>query len=728
MVYKVTFVGVEAHEETPNLAAYTLDVRGNIAAKVAVAKGGHIDIDPKRLAGIVVFGPDVEDFKSLDPSSLMKIRISDHVSIWERNKAILIPPQWWRRWLRYLTCVSGAAYRCFPFVLGLPEFKNIALGRHPIRFPEICVPLCNAVVEVWEMTCCCWPILIVDVPRIIDNLRRFLAENPIMFPVPPRPDPGPVDRALERSVDKALGAGKVSFQFAPSTDLAVHLQTLESLSAQEAISYIEAHPPLWWFWCHCSTSELAETPLNPDGSFSYCYWNFPFLLFNCRRSYFYKVKQFLNGVWVYVYDGAAARQYFTADQMANLYTLTGETCHRTSPPAGQDFATLQAIGLTNTWELNSHWNGADLAGADLTQTADFALAAPPADGGLLLADGAPWGETLSLLLYFDPGMKALGAYYYRLSLVQADASGGALGGATPQPILNPISWSKFVASGGHVDIEPQALGPNTVTPPGGSAVNGLYQIPYEADADWLGNQFHQYIDTTQLANGIAGGPGVGNGRFLLVLEIFDQTGKRLIPQTATATGTDVPTAFNFLRLLTASGANSTANVNYGALTHLIWVDNRPVVGSIDDFAYTSGGTTVVGTQECQFLSAPGDATFIVGYRAYHRVMCDGPASPVPTRTFMQSFELDWEEGLNGPSGVLASGGDVNQPNPPPPNCPDSGADANSPGTSFSTLLGDQTACAFAITLHVYAKHTNGIGRIIAYDREIPAAVALSLGP
>jgi hypothetical protein len=724
MAYTITLVGAQANETTPAVAIYSLDARGRIAAKVAVAAAGRIDVDAAKLPSLVAFGPDVEDPGSLDPKSLLTIRPADQAATWERNKAILIPAQWWRRWLGFLTCVSGKAFRCFPFVIGLPELKRIALGQQPIHLPEFCLPMCNAVVEVWESTCCCWPIVLTEVPRVIANLRQFLAANPIMFPVPPRPDPGPVDRALRRRVDAALGAGKVSNQFAPNSDLALHLQTLESLSPAEAITHIETNPSLWPFWCHCSSAKLGETALNPDGTFSYCYWHYPFLLFNCRTTYFYKVKQFINGVWVYVYDGAAAHQYFAADQVANLYTLTGLTCYQPPPPPGTDIVALQAIGSTNTWDLNSHWNGASGAGVDQTQTGDTALASPPTEGGLVLGSGAPWGATLSFLLYFDPGMEALGARYYRLSVVQADATGQPLGGAAPQPISNSVAWSKFVTVAGHTTIQPQTLGPNTVIL-GGNPVSALYQIPYAADADWLGGQYHQYLDTTQLANGLNGGPGTGNGRFLLVLEIFDQNGNRMIPQAAAKTGaTDVPKAFNFIRLLSASGANSTANVNFAALTHLIWVDNRPVVGQIDDFRVGS----TIGSQECQFLTGQGSDSFKVGYRAYHNVMCDASPSPIPTHTFMESFDLVWEEGLNGPTGTLTSGNDTNQPNPAFPTCPGTAPEAVTPGTSFTTLLAGQTACAFAITLHVYAKHTNGFGRLSGYDREVISAVALSIGP
>ena len=168
------------------------------------------------------------------------------------------------------------------------------------------------------------------------------------------------------------------------------------------------------------TAMLGETPLNPDGSFSFCYRYFPFFLFNCRTSYFYKVKQLVAGDWTYVYDGSAAHQYFTADQVANLATQTGVQCVRPSPiPTGS--VTLEAIGTTYAWDLNSHWNGADGAGNDLTQTGDTLMPIPSVvpDAGLLLDNGAPWTETLYISLNFDEDMKALGAVYYRLSTVQA---------------------------------------------------------------------------------------------------------------------------------------------------------------------------------------------------------------------------------------------------------------------------------------------------------------------
>jgi hypothetical protein len=726
MSLSIELVGAQPHEQHPSIALYAFDIRGRVAGKLAVADKGELDIEPHRLPPIVALGPDVADPASLDPAGLMTLRVSDQVDAWRETNAILVPGPWWRRWPGFQTCLTGTAERCFPFGLNVGDFRNIALGRPSIF--ERCAPLCNAVVEIWESTTCCWPFPIWEVPRVISGLRQFLADNPVMFPQPPRPDPGPPDRVLAASVDQALARSAPSRLFVPSTDLALHLTTLQSLESSEALQYIEANPVLWRFVCETSSAMLTETPVTPDGSFSYCYWRYPFFLINCRSSYFYKVKQQINGAWTYVYDGAAANQYFTADQAANLYSWTGVTCYQQPPLPGTDFVAFQAIGATDTSQLNSHWAAPSVIGGvnvDQTQTAEYTLASPPTDAGLVLADGAPWGGTLPFLLAFDPGLQALGAVYYRMSVVQADG-GAPMAGATVQVIKNPVAWSQFQIVGGALTEPVIPLGPNIVADVDGNPIDGLYTIPYpptSPDTTWQSNQYHQHLDTTTLPNALGATPGVGNGRYLVILEIFDAAANRLIPLSASSVGpTDTSTGFNYYRLFTPPGPGAvTAEVPFGALTHLIWVDNRDVVGSIDYFNSTSG------TQECQFINvSDGSALFRVGYRAYHNVMCDPGPSPIPTFTFMASYEVSWEEGLSGPSGVLDEGGDINQPNPPFPTCPALAPDVTTPGTSFSTLLGGETACSFAITLTITAKHTNGSGPVF-YPVSIPAAVALSIG-
>ena len=724
MQLTVTFVGAEPNEQTPAMALYTFDARGK-ASKVASLVNGKLDLDQdiKKLGNTVALGPDVPDPSTLDPNLLLNLRVSDQLARWQKSAIVEVPPLRWRPWLPFTICVSGKVNKCFPFIIDpLPVLRSIAIGNFRPPF-EICWPVCNGVVEVWESTCCCFPFLLVDVPPFIEKLKGFLAKNPVMFPPAPRPGTKRTlkSRALETTVDRAIAAGKTDLRFTPNTDLAQDLQAMEALSPQDAAQYFQLHPSLWPIWCSCSSSKLGETALNPDGTFDFCFKEYMFPILRCFRSYFYKVKQFQGGVWTYIYDGSAAHQYFHADQMANLTTFLGNACGSNTPPAqGTDYVTLQQIGSTPAYNLHSRYGGVDGSNNDLTQTDAYTVLAPiPSNGGLVNDNDAPWCKTLSFMLYFDPGMEALGAKYYRMSVAPADTNGNPVG--TMQPIQNPIAWSKFVTKivGGitEVDIEPQTLGPVPV-----GSVNGLYQIPYNADANWLNGQYHQYFDTTSLNPSASGIPGPRNGRFLLALEVFDAIGKRLVPTGVAPVAGDSPAAFQFLRMMSPSGPGSTSNVQRAALTHLFWADNRPVIAEIDSF--TLNGVT--SSAECQFLTGPSTASFQVNYRAYHAVLSDpNPPNPLPPSTFMESYDLTWERGLNGPTGTLDSGGDSDQPSTRTVGLPEASPAANG---LLSTLLpeGGPTACSFAIVLNVYSKHTNGSSHFNDLDRTVVAAVALSV--
>jgi len=731
MALKVVFAGTQANEPTPRVAVYSLDALGRVKEKIAAVKDGQLDLSRVK-APVVAFAPDVEKPSELKAENLVTVRLADQLPAWNSTGIIEIPSQWWRGWLPFTICLSGTASRCFPF-WGFEGLRGVALGRQQINLWEICEPLCNAVVEVWEYTTCCWPFVYPYLPRLIDNLAEFLAENPIMFPPPPAPDPRPTDPALVQRVDAAFALNKSSNQFVPSSALAVHLSALQTLTAQDAAAYIEAYPILWPFWCTGGSAMLGQTPVNPDGSFSFCYHYFPLFRFNCRNSYFYKIKQLVNGVWTYIYDGSAANQYFLADEVANLQTLTGQTCFQL-PALGNDYIALQAIGNTNTWDLNSNWMGAPTSGPqkgiDQTQAGDTQLVSLIQDAGLESENGAPWATQLNLLLNYDPALQTANPapYYYRFSVVQADQGGGPMAGSTLIQVSASVSWQYFDTSVNPPTINGQLLGPVTV-----NGNPNLFQIPYFGDGNpnWLGNQFHQVLDTTQLVNVISGGPGNGNGQFLLILEVFDKNGNRLVPEDAVSPlGTDTKGTFNYLRLLTST---TTADVRYNSLTHVLWVDNRRCMAAINYFMNSSG------VQVCQFYHGDPSTPFYVGFQAYHAVMCDGPASPVPSASFMSSFDIAWQEGLGGTNGLLAQGTDTNwtQPN----GCSVSLANAVStaapptptsaftvPNVTFGEMLGSETTCSFALNLDVYAKHTNGYGALSQFDYSATAALALSDAP
>ena len=293
MKLDVKFVGVESNEQTPNVALYQVSASGQVKRKLATVQNGELEISAelsRNKSAVVALGPDTETISKLDPKSLLQLRVSDQLKAWEKNEEISIPSLWWRQWIFWTVCVSGQVSKCTPWFFDVRAIRANALGRvPPIIFPERCSPICNGVVKISKRWCC-WPILLIDVPIIIEKLKRLLEEEPIQFPsIPNPPDPSPVDRATLANVQLALAKGKTASQFAPNTDLARHLQNLEAMSGEEAIEYIQLNPPLWRFWCTCSSYKVGETTVNPDGTFNFC-WE-PFLLFNCRRSYFYKVRQ-----------------------------------------------------------------------------------------------------------------------------------------------------------------------------------------------------------------------------------------------------------------------------------------------------------------------------------------------------------------------------------------------------------------------------------------------------
>ncbi len=715
--------GQAAGDEPPSMAAYFLSSAGRVERKIAAVSGGKITLalDAENdSAKIVAFGPDVEDLSSLRKSGLLQFRVRDQLAVWERDKMIEIPRQWWVDWYFPRVCVSGRVRKCYPILweslsaFRLPEI-SIPLPHRPFPpYPWFCRPVCDGVVEIYERDCCCRPWLLIDLADLLRRLREIiLVEGPIP-PIPP--DPGPlaelgqtelVSRTATRSVKRAEALGTVTMLPEDRARISADIRTLEKLSRAEAIDYIEARPYLWPFWCSCSTRWLHDVTIRPDGSFHYCYHKFPLTRFGCSSTYAYKVKQWQNNQWVYIYDGVARHQYFTSDQVADLTTLLGRACGQGNGyPNDKPFVTLQDIGGTRSYDLNSHYQGQTLAGTDLTQVSDDAVAAPPATGGLANPSNAnglgllvnqPWGADLWFRLHFDEGMKALGARYYRVSVIRGQPNGNPAAG-TPNILTTAISWQKYVHVGGHVEIQGVGLGPNPV---GGET--GLYTIPYDSDADWLDGQFHQVWDTT--AKDALNQP-LWDGWCLLAVEVFNGAGNLMTPAA---------NGFDFLRLMSSSGAGSTAKVGFAKLQHLFWVDNRPVYADIEDLRMNG----LASNAECQFMSGTAGSTFSAGYRAFHATQNSGS---VP-ETFMWYHTLWYHRGLNGPNATIQTNGE----NEPPTLL--GGGPATSVPQTFASMLGTSNPgakCTFALNLAAYAKHTNGSRRLSEYDRYDQAAFALEI--
>jgi hypothetical protein len=623
-----------------------------------------------------------------------------------------------------------------------PRIGPMTTPRFDGQFsPVICRPLCHGVVEIYERVCCCRPWVVLDprLERLVERLREDICRlipcppepwpegpwppEPDPGPFPPGPDPGPFaagiwppepdtflgDRSSQRRIKRMASTFDPAAAALPSARL---LQDYQAISAYascdraEADRYVMARPYLLHALCHCTTRKVGDATINPDGSFSLCYRR-PITIHRlgtrCTTTYGFTVKQWQDNQWVYIYNGLGQGEFFDDDDTIILrsYDPRARTCQTNPPPVegeGRPFVLLEDIGSTRSHNLISP-----------VQTAPDGLnTALPANGGLVYPPGPgetaegrlrnrPWSMTLPLRLYVHPEMKALGAEYYRFSVVAADGLGNPQSGAVPQPLTGGVTWSKYVWVGSQVQVHGEGLGPSSVIDPGGDVQAGLYRIPYwDSNHQWLYGQFHHRWNT--LAH--------PNGQYLLSVEIFDAAGNRLRPTGAAGSGVDKN--FHFLRWIDPV---NTAQTPFAALQHVFWVDKQACYGDIEDLRLNG----IASNQECQFLTGTPASTFSAGYRAFH---LHGP----PGETFMWYRRMWYHRGLNGPNRTIEFAGD----NAPPTMA--AGPRAESTPQTFASMLNSHVKCTFALNLRVRAKHTNGSRRISEYDRSDQAAFALEILP
>lgn len=242
---------------------------------------------------------------------------------------------------------------------------------------------------------------------------------------------------------------------------------------------------------------------------------------------------------------------------------------------------------------------------------------------------------------------------------------------------------------GGVDIVPVSLG-STSAGSGANEQNFLYEIPFDTSptTDWNDGQYHAYLNTND--------PRWNDPttRHLVMLEIFDASGKRLRPNGTSATGlggAEATAAFTYRRRHQETGA--TAEVPFGALSHMLWWDNRDVYGDIVDLRKSG----LIFNSECLFFGGADETTFSVGYRAYH-----------PNELFQYYHNITWRRGLGSTlmsSGILEPTNSNNVGMPPGP----AGGSATEryDGMLRPDLDSTRTKCAFTAFLNVWSKRTDG---------------------
>lgn len=707
----------------PPLAAYLVDRSGKVIRQADIDPKGNASLPGSDIAKAaqVLIGPAANDLSDVDPDALVRLHASDVAETIKAGSVVQLGPSDLAKFFLHRVCVDGSVTACRyrPWLfeervlaaapirakaagdlqeLGLTSARHLAAQMATIDaidirpvFPwPVCSDVCHGLVDVYVRTCCCPPIYVRD-PRITDLLKKLKqiikVRPPIKWPPPPPPPPifetnAPVALADELPPAEVLNGGVLN-EALINAEADVH--ALQLLEAEAVPAFIADRPYLRPFWCSCGAGVKKGTgTLRPDGTFQICWFEPPVVMLPwCHREYAFVVRQVIHGQLTVIYDGLAANKWFNTPSGVHLTTYDWRAigCDGpVTPDDGTAFVNLERMGSAYAYRLltpdQDSWSGVQIAHYNdgLLDPAPNALAAR----GTNLDSN--WGGVVALTYKFSDAMQSRGAEYYRVNVTAADANGHPTGSVSP--LQGGVAWYFYDYSTPSGSIQSQSLGPVTVNGEG-----GLYTIPYRADRDWVWSA-HAFFDTTRFPP----------GRYLVMLEVFDQNAVKLRPTGSSGPGTDAN--FQYRHWFQETGPLQV--VPYAALTHLFWCDNRPAVADIVDLRVGSASSM----DDCQFLAGTPATSFSVGYRAYH-----------PNPMFIYGHSMRWYRGLSGVNGLLESS-DQNEGQ--------FVLAVTSEPVTFEDMLGPGSnhRCAFTANLNVTVKTTNGGGHLYNLDAHDQAAFAL----
>jgi hypothetical protein len=725
---RIYLAGRDGTEEIPDLTVHLLDAAGAVVRTAGVDKDGEVAVSTADLgrSAEVLIGPAGE-YASHRAASYVRFHATDVAEIRKVGGAITLAPGDWTRFLLVTICVEGSISACrwWPWYLAATLAKESVIddvaaatlvaaeaisprvagrfadatiaSRYLTPFPvPSCRPICRGFVEVFQRHCCCEPIFVRD-PRLEELLRRLrelVAVRPPHWPPPP-PEP-PYGEAF--SIEAGLTPGP--FDGGPLNEAMVHapadIVALATLDEVAIPAYVAARPYLRPFWCSCGgVSAVASGTIRPDGTFSIC-WREPlrFEFPGCHEEYAFVVRQLINGQTVVVYNGLVAGQWFRSRTGIHLTTYDWRAIRCTGPDRPDDgtaFVVLEKIGASDAYHLKTPdqnaWNAVAISAYN-DGLAYPATSAATAVGQMLDRN---WGGGLGLWYRFSEGLQGVGARFYRITVTPSDGAGNPTG--TPAQLHAGMSWLRDTIVGTQILVANESLGPQVV----GTEAN-LYRIPYNKDP--LGNDMEWHPDQV---HGVVNTAAFLDGRYLVMLEVFDQAGHKLRPAVSTGPGTAAQFTYQRWMPPTAVVPNGPmVPVPYAALTHLFWWDNRAAFGHIEDIREDG----LISSAECQFLVGTSNSRLSAGIRAYH-----------PNPMFLFYYNVWWHRGLGPTNGQVVTGY-TNQGQPP-------SLPAATPQVSFGTMLGPSNPrCSFALNLLVRVKTTNGSSDLSYLDASDQAAFAL----
>lgn len=703
VAFKVALQGMKDDEEAPKLVAIAVDGAGKALESARISEAGEAKLSKKafeQAARVMIGAADSElDDDDAEFVPLHRFQVAKAI---EGKRAIDLARRNWLPFLTFTRCIEGDARHCEygPFWLELRNNRLrrlatdgvVRLGNRNLTLDSVlepvlpfwrrCKPLCDGVVEVYRRTCCCRPIITWD-PRIPDIVRELEDLVEVLPPIdPPLPDPPPIFENIEFLKGGAEDERAINAE--------VDLKALKSLPAAEQAAYIQARP---YLFCTCSAPTLVASGfLQPDGEFNIC-WRERFRLhyLNCHDEFAFRIKQLVDDQTVTIYDGVAAGKWFHLDDEITLtsYHPDAITCDPPADPppgVGKTSVMLETIRSTPSSQLNAPvpdgWDRVPMP----TGLQGTAFPAPVVPGAVQFKN-VGWGLGLPLRYLFFDDLEPI-ATYYRISVVEADANGHPTG---PRKYLDQSLTWKWNRRRTDLTIKEEFVDLGPVP-----ASSNLYRIPYRSlfqsllaageIGSWGFGQYHGTVDTTAW----------GHGRHLVTLELFDAAQNQIKPQTAPGADPGTAAPFNF-QTWDQANLSATVPVDYAALSHLFWWDNRTTDAAI--LGINKGNEAF--NDECLFLEGPRNTNVSVDYRAEH----DDPR-------FLYWHDVRWKRGL------FTAWQDWVADNPA------SVDPGTTPNRTYDQLLQTEDKCAFSVEVRTRAKITHGGGRVNNYDDRDNGAFAI----
>jgi hypothetical protein len=722
-------------EDNPltELQAVLFDRNGGVAATTVLKVGGKdgllaegsLTATPEQLqSGRLVLAPRLEGDEQPPSRQRLEKQLGAfteplQVNLREPRIELKIPRPYWEPWLRLCLCwIRGKLVKR----VRLPDGSVVDL------------PVCHARVTICEVDR--WRIIIdrfpwQDLLRLRDDLLDVIERRP---PIPePEPDPFPhalsgaliqplQPKALPQPLQLQASALRTTAALAPALAVQPSASLLRTASAATLRADLLAHldilrPYFCWLpwlepWFIYTKQCFGPVATDEQGRFSYFY------VHDCHDTdqpdIYISAEQLIGGSWTTVHAPPVRCHtiwnYHCGDEVTVVVSdpraLPCVPDIPTVPPGGVD-RWVMPMAVGSTWIRGT-------------------AAVGPSPNGWVRPDGmtnysavvdAPFGGTLGFRQQHAlsiPNSGAGGQYYYRWSFRRGNSGSWT-------KMLDPVSRT-YVRDlpGPPVQFPAVQLGPQN---------NELFRFKPALfnPADWgisiagdpAGTQYYWPVDnsigdiyaarwTTPGAANAVTAPALADN-YQVMLEVFDDLGNLVMPGAATFTFV-VPDHFTGDTLFTrAAGAGELDGAGF---VFTVLVDNSRCGADIAAPVLSTGA----GVDDCGFLRYTLGTTLTIAFDAIH---------PHNRATFnfgaTRGIFSVGAAGASGEVGALSSGAYTG-----------SGAGHFSHAFPVGTLLGPLPGhpgtcenAAFAASLDLDAKATDGNSRIDAYDAGFLRAFALA---